>query len=283
MDKTTLIQQAKALLSASDLDAAFGLLFEFAEEHPEVDIDTFIHLKSRYNRAQSDKRKNVISPEAYELEISKTMDGVLGGLNALERPGPVLGKITTERGLWELIGLAAILGLVALGIYWAFNPFNALADQDTVNGRMRSDSATEAIVPGEGGQDNEKRLKGMPGTDIDHKNPATPDRETEKNAGRNPAGQSVSRNTSAPAEPKMEKAAAKIFKVTLMLNSNESDAAIYVNGEEAVVIEETHLLKTIEVKETEGNTLIELKRNGRVVCDIKRKVSGDMRIALPCD
>ncbi|PHN05999.1 hypothetical protein [Flavilitoribacter nigricans] len=255
-EKYSAIEQA---LQEGSLSEALSLLVKATrDEEKSIREDAaLLQSKFEYNRNQYEI-KGVLTDQEFNIHYSKTTLAIQDILDRVRRGPGASGsaKSVQKSNLRPLLWLAGIAALIIAGwLLWPTPP-EPTAESDQLADSTTVELPTEQNA--EAGTIKEPILE--PETDNTPSKPATqpPQMSTEVASEVDKAAAAVVKETEKAAAPPP----AKTFKVNITRNSNMSDAAIYVDGERATILNSTLVVTTIRVTEKSGMHVFELRKAG---------------------
>lgn len=253
-------------LQEGRLSKALDLLLEATEGKHKNLKEELLLLKSKFEYYRNQYEiKGILTDKEFNIHYSKTVLGIQEVLEKLQKgtgeKSISLGKSEKKkRALVPLIAIAVIfgLGLVLWGFYTTRKaqeltiPETLLDLDDSVELEPPRTTEPPPVVQEEVAKQENQPIE-KPKTKLDN---------TKTDA---PATIPVEEKDQPEIKPetKLETPPAKYFEVILTMNSDMSDAKILVDGEPAIVLSSTPIIKKIRVTEKQSMHVFELKNESK--------------------
>ena len=270
-------------LKAGRLSIALDLLLESVDKNNKGIRDELLLLKSKfeYHRNQYEIQ-GIITDKEFNIHYSKTVLGIQNILGRLQKGEAK--PVKTKRSLIPIIVVAVILG--ASLSFWLITGLNkpketkiqgGVAERDTLTDTTLSETK-EAIVPEEivtsprknESKEEEKENKPAANT-VKQKN------TTSVNEQKTNTESSEEEKIPVPPEP-----TTRTFDVKLIMNSDMSDARIFVDGKPATIVSQTPIITTIRVFEKTNNHSFELKTDNKTCKRDRLITENNQKITFNC-
>lgn len=252
-------------LQEGRLSEALGLLMKAAEHQDKTIQKDILLLKSKFEYARNQYEvKGVMTDQEFNIQYSKTMVGVQDILDRMQSGSASPEAFEQKISYRPFLGLVGLLALILTG--WLLWPDGSepgpetdqLADTSITNPPLKQDpevgTITAPILEPEAGAGSTNTATKPPPVSTEvakeiEEQTTQPLTEAEK-----------------PIVQKEEKAPdpvpAQTFKVNIIRKSSMSDAKVYVDDQQAIVLNETPTIVTIRVTKKPDMHVFELRRNG---------------------
>lgn len=272
------IQQA---LQDGSLSEALDLLLECtAGKNKHIKEDVFL-LKSKFEYSRNQYEiKGTLTDKEFNLAYSKTVIGIQDILDRLRKPEAYSLEVgqskpdkkeNTYKGLMLILMLILVLGIS----YYSYHSWY------TGENKVDTKLAKEEMVPLDSNLqigNNNQQNDFSSGRDTAPQQSAKPkDGKINQSPSTNKLIQKVSEDEKIVIEPP-----AKMFKIKLVMNSNMSNASIFVDGKPATIISSTPIVTTIQLAQKQTMHVLELRQDHKS-CKRERLITADnQRIIFNC-
>ena len=273
-------QAAQQALKEGQLSKALDCLLEALPPEDKSQKEQLLFLKSKFEFHRNQYEvKGILTDREFNIHYSKTLVGIQDIMQGLQtRPGQ---EHTAKKRVGLLPVLLGILLLSVIGLvsYRVMLPVSATA---IVAQEEEQKESAAKVVDSLVKQEEEKEEK----PPVNKKGVEQKRERNNTKLAKEPEKQPETSNDPVEKEPTKEEKVVvppvKTFTVNIIRNSNMSDAKIYVDGQPAIILSNTLILTTIQVKQKEQNHVFEL-RNDQNICKEERFITTDnQKIIFNC-
>lgn len=248
------------------LSEAFSLLIKAAEGQDRKIQDDILLLKSKFEYSRNQYEvKGILTDKEFNIQYSKSMIGAQDALTRL-RNNDLKAAPIKQRKVWLLpVLLLMVLGIGGLIWYATSSPSEPVSQEKD---QAVSSIITEPVATTTGPPPAESKPESKPDIKEEHKQPTNTPTVKKEDPPTDPVVETKTEIAQPPPPP------AKTFSVTLIRNSDMSDAQILVDGQPAVILNDTPSIIIIQVKEKSEMHLFEMKKDGRT-CKREKLITQD--------